>query len=263
MNKPVKKKRWKYNEILAILVVIWFAIAWFIGKQKSSENLVPFLTKAIPEAVDFKKVSSNVSQAIASDGKTLGFISTGEASGYGGPVNVVIAIDTVGNTTHLAVSNHRETPTCFDKTIKTDLLKNLVKTNSKDKIQIDEDIDGVAGATYTARAIIQSTQQAVHQVGRSVFNLEIPEDKRTIQFGFPEILLLVLFLVAFLQRKYFKGKTRNIIRWLTLLTGMIFLGFIFNRPYVLAHVNMVILGYFPAWEHTHLLVYTYCWFVTI
>jgi NosR/NirI family nitrous oxide reductase transcriptional regulator len=254
MNKSVIKSRWKYNEILAILVVIWFAIAWFIGKQKSSENLTPFLAKAIPEAVDFKKISGDVSQAIASDGKVLGYISVGEASGYGGPLDVVVAIDSIGNTTSLAISTHRETPTFFDKTIKTDLLKKLVKTNTNDLIKLDEDIDGVAGATYTARAIIQSTQQAVHQAGRSVFELEIPEDKRSIQFGLPEILLIALFLIAFLQRKYFKGKTRNIIRWITLITGMIFLGFIYNRPYVLAHVNMVILGYFPAWD-THIYWY--------
>jgi NosR/NirI family nitrous oxide reductase transcriptional regulator len=250
----VRKSKWKYNELLAIGVVIWFAIAWFIGKQKSSENLVPFLTKAIPEAVDFKKTSGNVSQAIDSNGKILGYISVGEASGYGGPLDVVVAIDSIGNTTSLAISTHRETPTFFDKTIKTDLLKKLVKTNANDLIKLDEDIDGVAGATYTARAIIQSTQQAVHQVGRTIFKLEIPEDERKIQFGLPEVLLIVLFLVAFLQRKYFKGKTRNIIRWITLLTGMIFLGFIYNRPYVLAHVNMVILGYFPAWD-THIYWY--------
>ena len=57
-----------------------------------------------------------------------------------------------------------------------------------------------------------------------------------------------------MQRKYFKGKTRNIIRWITLITGLIFLGFIYNRPYVLAHVNMVLLGYFPAWD-THIYWY--------
>ena len=92
------------------------------------------------------------------------------------------------------------------------------------------------------------------QVGRSAFDSDIPKDKRTIQFGLPEILLLTLFLVAFLQRKYFKGPTSNIIRWITLLTGMILLGFIYNRPFVLAHVNMVLLGYFPAWD-THIYWY--------
>lgn len=254
MTTTIRNIKWRYNEILAVIVVVWFIVAWFIGKQRSSESLEPFFTLAIPEATDFRSISANTLEAISADGKTLGYISSGEASGYGGPLDVAIAIDTSGHTASLAVLNHRETPTFFDKTIKTDLLKNLVKTKIDDKIKMDEDIDGIAGATYTARAIIQSTQQAAHQVGRSAFSSDIPKDERTILFGLPEILLLILFLVAFLQRKYFKGSTRNIIRWITLIVGVIFIGFIYNRPFVLAHVNMVLLGYFPAWD-THIYWY--------
>lgn len=254
MNKVNEKPKWKYNEILAILVVIWFVVAWFIGKQKASGSLEPFISMAFPEAVDTNNSSNNVIEARSGDGIILGYISVGEASGYGGPLGVVLAMDTAGNTSSLAVVNHRETPTFFDKTLKSGILKKLVKTKTDDRIKMDEDIDGLAGATYTARALIQSTQQAVHQIGRNKLNLEIPQDKRDIQFGLPEILLFVLFLIAFLQRKYFKGKTRNIIRWTTLITGMIFLGFIYNRPFVLAHVNMAILGYFPDW-HTHIYWY--------
>lgn len=254
MKKVTKKPKWKYNEILAIVVVIWFAVAWFIGKQKASGSLEPFISMAFPEAVDTNTSSNNVIEARSADGLVLGYISVGEASGYGGPLSVVLAMDTAGNTSSLAVVDHRETPTFFDKTIKSGILKNLVKTKAYDPIKMDEDIDGLSGATYTARALIQSSQQAAHQIGRTKLNLEIPEDKREIQFGLPEILLIVLFLIAVLQRKYFKGKTRNIIRWTTLITGMIFLGFIYNRPFVLAHVNMVILGYFPDW-HTHIYWY--------
>ena len=254
MNKVTKKPKWKYNEILAILVVIWFAIAWFIGKQKASGSLDPFISMAFPEAVDTNTSSNNVIEARSADGLVLGYISVGEASGYGGPLSVILAMDTAGNTSSLAVVDHRETPTFFDKTIKSGILKNIVKTKAYDPIKMDEDIDGLSGATYTARALIQSSQQAAHQIGRTKLNLEIPEDKREIQFGLPEILLIVLFLIAVLQRKYFKGKTRNIIRWATLITGMIFLGFIYNRPFVLAHVNMAILGYFPDW-HTHIYWY--------
>lgn len=254
MNKVTKKPRWKYNEILAIVVVIWFAIAWFIGKQKASSELAPFIAMTFPEVFEAKTTDNNVIEARSADGIILGYISVGEASGYGGPLSVVLAIDTAGNTSSLAVVNHRETPTFFDKTIKSGILKKLVKTKAVDQIKIDEDIDGLSGATFTARALIQSTQQAAHQIGRTKLKLDIPEDKRDIQFGLPELLLIVLFLIAFLQRKYFKGKTRNIIRWTTLITGMIFLGFIYNRPFVLAHVNMAILGYFPDW-HTHIYWY--------
>jgi uncharacterized protein with FMN-binding domain len=253
MNKIRGKAKWKYNELLAIVVIIWFAIAWFIGKQNSSSDLDPFISMAFPGAVNINSLSNNVAEVSSESGNTLGYISGAEASGYGGPLSMVVAIDTSGNTASLAVVNHRETPTFFDKTIKSGLLNQLVKTKVDDQIQMDDDIDGVSGATYTTRAIIQSTRKAAHQVGASL-NIDVPEDSRSIQFGFPEILLMALFLVAILQRKYFKGKVRNIIRWITLITGMIFLGFVYNRPFVLAHVDMVLLGYFPAWD-THIYWY--------
>lgn len=254
MNRLTNKRPWKYNEVLAILVVFWFMIAWFIGKQRSTDNIQPFISLAFTEDSSYESIGDNITEVRNNNGATLGYVSTGEASGYGGPLSVVLAIDTTGITSSLAILTHRETPTFFEKATKSDILKSLVKTNIDDVIVFGEDFDGVTGATYTTRAIIQSTQQAVHQVSRSVFHRDMPKDKRNIQFGLPEILLLVLFLTAFLQRIFFKGKVRNIIRWITLLTGMVFLGFVFNQPYVLAHVDMVLLGYFPAYD-THIYWY--------
>ncbi len=40
------------------------------------------------------------------------------------------------------------------------------------------------------------------------------------------------------------------MRWTTLLGGLVFLGFAFNSSFVLAHINMVLLGYWPEWQ-TH------------
>ena len=251
-NNP--RSKWRYNEILAIIVVLWFVVAWFIGKQRASTDLDPFISLAFPGVVEIIPSSNNIIEVKSAEGDLLGYISMGEASGYGGPLSVVVAVDSSGNTSSLAVENHRETPTFFNKTIKSNLLDALVKTNVADPIKLDEDIDGVSGATYTARAIIQSAQQAVHNVGREALDAEIPVDHRKILFGFSEILLVILFLVAILQRRYFTGKVRNRIRWVTLITGMIFLGFIYNRPFVLAHVNMVLLGYFPALD-THIYWY--------
>ncbi len=253
MNRNNLKSKWRYNEILAIIVVIWFVVAWFIGKERASTDLDPFISLAFPGAIEIIPTSNNILEVKSAEGVLLGYVSTGEASGYGGPLSTVVAVDSSGNTSSLAVVNHRETPIFFDKSYKSGLLNQLVKTKVDDQIQMDDDIDGVAGATYTTRAIIQSTRKAAHQVGASI-NLDVPEDTRSIQFGFPEILLTALFLVAILQRKYFKGKVSNTVRWITLITGMIFLGFVYNRPFVLAHVDMVLLGYFPAWD-THIYWY--------
>ncbi len=254
MASFLKKPKWTRNEILAILVVIWFAAAWFIGKQRATDDFGPYYELAFPEGSSFSSPKDDIVKVKNEDGLIIGYTSIGTASGYGGPLSVIIASDTSGEVTSLSVLNHRETPTFFHKTIKTSILKTLVKSKLDSPLKLNEDIDGVSGATYTSNALIQSTQQAAHAIGREKFEMNIEEDKRSIQFGIPEVLLILLFLTAFIQRKYMKGKTRKIIRWATLLIGLIFLGFVFNRPFVLAHVNMVLLGYFPAIE-THIYWY--------
>ena len=39
-----------------------------------------------------------------------------------------------------------------------------------------------------------------------------------------------------------------------MIVGLVFLGFVFNSQFVLTHINMVLLGYWPDW-HTHLFWY--------
>ena len=253
MNKVANRKRWKYNEVLAILVVIWFATAWFIGKQISPDNIEPFVEIAFPDNSIYQLVGNGLAE-VTKDTETIGYIAIGEASGYGGPLQVIMALDTIGNTSSMAILSHRETPVFFEKTTRSDILKDLVRSNIGDAIVYSEDIDAVSGATFTSRAIVQSVQNALNQSGKDIFNLDIVGEKEHIQFGFPEILLILLFLSAFVQRKLFKGKTRKIIRWFTLITGMIFIGFVFNQPFVLSHINMVLLGYFPA-INTHIYWY--------
>jgi hypothetical protein len=134
------------------------------------------------------------------------------------------------------------------------LLDGLVRKKYSDAIMLDVDVDAVSGATYTSRAVTQSVGQAVHAVARAELNLTVPPEQREIVFGLPEIVLLALFATAVLQRRLLKGKQRKVARWITMLVGLVFLGFAFNSQFVLTHINMVLLGYWPDWQ-THLFWY--------
>jgi polyferredoxin len=73
--------------------------------------------------------------------------------------------------------------------------------------------------------------------------------------GVPEIVLIALFALGIAQRRIrVRKELRSRLRWATLLTGLVVLGFVYNRPFVLAHINMVLIGYWPEWQ-TH--VYWY------
>jgi hypothetical protein len=120
---------------------------------------------------------------------------------------------------------------------------------------LGEDVDAVSGATFTSRGLTQSVHRAVRNIATGRLKLEVPPKERHIVFGIPEMVLIVLFIVGIAQRRIrVRKKLRSQLRWVTLLTGLVALGFLYNRPFVLAHINMVLIGYWPEWQ-THLFWY--------
>ncbi|MGI9516036.1 MAG: FMN-binding protein [Pirellulaceae bacterium] len=249
-NKP----RWKTPEIIAIVVVIWFVVCWFIGSSRAGRGLEPFFELAYPEAERFDRINDLRFRALDAEGRTLGYVATNTASGFGGPLQIAIAVTPEGEAESLAVVTHRETPAFVDRLKRERFLEKLVKKNHSGSISIDADVDAVSGATYTSRALTQAVRKSVDGVAADELKLEVPKERRGINFGLPEIVLLALFATAVIQRRYLKGKQRNVARWITMLVGLVFLGFVLNSQFILAHINMVLLGYWPDW-HTHIFWY--------
>lgn len=255
VNQPKRRRpSWSVRETLSVLVVVWFIVCWFIGRGRSTEDLDPFFERAYPNAERFDRVSDEILRAVGREDRTIGYVGIGAASGYGGPLQVAVAVTPEGRIQSLAVVEHRETPTFFSRVLQDGILASLAGKKHSDPIRLDEDVDSTTGATYTCHALTQSVQRSVRAVARSELDLQVPADDTEIVFGLPEIVLLALFVTAVVQRRMLKGKQRKAVRWITLVVGLIFLGFVFNSQFVLAHINMVLLGYWPEWR-THLFWY--------
>jgi NosR/NirI family nitrous oxide reductase transcriptional regulator len=255
LNQPQKRKSlWSTREILSLVVVIWFVICWFIGNSRTGLGLHPFFDLAYPNADRFERINDEMFRAVDPDGQTLGYVATGTSSGYAGPLKVAVAVTLTGEIDSLAIVEHRETPAFVGRVKQSRLLDELIRKKHSDPISLDADVDAVSGATYTSRALTQSVGLAVHSVASEELNLNVPPEDRAVVFGLPEMLLIALFATAVVQRRLLKGKQRNIARWVTMIVGLVFLGFVFNSPFVLAHINMVLLGYWPDWR-THIFWY--------
>ena len=78
--------------------------------------------------------------------------------------------------------------------------------------------------------------------------LPVPKEMSpNIQFGIPEISLIGLYVVGYFghQRKF---KYTKQARWLSMLVGMIVLGFIYTRPLTLSDISKFLLGFWPQWQ---------------
>jgi uncharacterized protein with FMN-binding domain len=254
-SPPGRKRRaFDRHDWIRLGVLLWFVACWIVGSSRGQVDLSPFFELAYPGA-EVVTISKELRRAEGPDGSVLGFVSVGVASGYGGPLSVAVAVDPSGKAASLAVVHHRETPSFFDRVARTKFLERLVGRSHDDSLVLGEDIDGISGATYTSLGLSQAVRRAVRTVAEGPLDLPVPEIERRIVFGAPELVLIGLFAVGVAQRRIrVKKQLRSRIRWVTLLTGLVALGFLYNRPFVLAHINMVLLGYWPEWQ-THLYWY--------
>jgi len=240
----------RLEHILALVAIGLIALAWFIGLSKSEADLEPFLKRAIPEAGYIEQIQGNVYSAWDNPNKDnlLGYISPGNADGYGGALKVVVAVSIEGTVLGLEVVEHKETFSFFRRVLRSSLVDSLKDKSYADSFVIGQDIDGITGATYSVRALADAVKNASRQVATKALNFPaIEEPSPKVQFGTPEIVLLVLFLLGLVAR-HKRFKPTNVARWISMLAGIGILGFLLNKPFTLVLINKLLLGYWPKWQ---------------
>lgn len=252
-RKPKSGTKKKRERFIAGISIILIVAAWFFGKYRENTDIEPFLYQAMPNVEHLEK-TANGNFAAYIEEQLIGYVTVGEGSGYGGPIQIAVATDMKGKIKGLAVVRHIETPSFFDRVDKNGLISRLVGMRYGDGFNIEQDIDGVSGATYTSRGIAKAVMSGSRDIAKEELSLAIPlQASAEIKFGIPEVILLVLFSVGTIGRKFSSRHTKK-MRWFSMLTGMIVLGFIYTSPMTISLINKMLIGFWPDW-HTHLYWY--------
>ena len=251
MKLEDKKKRSKHlDRTLAIIALVIVVAAWFIGAFRAEAELSSFLKQALPEAGHFERISSE-NYAAWKDSKKerlIGYVTTGTAHGYGGEMRMAVGVSPDGNVIGLAVIEHKETSSFFRRVLKRDFIKSLIGKAYSDPFFLDQDVDGVTGATYSSRALADAVRRASRKVATKNLGFSpIPEPSPQVQFGFPEAVLVALFAIGIVVRlRSFKYK--KAARWVSMLMRLAVLGFIYNKPLTIVVINKMLLGFWPEWQ---------------
>ena len=247
-----KKRREKFLGLVAICSLI---IAGVLGFVRSTGDLDYQVSSVIPEGCLAKPIGEGrfivypLDSAVA-----VGYVSIESTGGYSKDLVIAIFIDTVGRVADLEILRHNETPSFIKKVRRKGLLKDLHGILYSSSFDEADDIDVVTGATYTSLAIIESVKKGSRHIAREELGLDVPaEMASTFRLGIPEIALVLLYAIA-LFGVYTKFKYRKVLRWFTLLAGLLILGFWFAVPLTLGRINSFFIGFWPDW-HTHLYWY--------
>lgn len=243
-----QKRRQGIATLSAFAILV---IAWLIG-QLSATAAVPldvYVGEVLPDADRIELGDGGLFTGYTGD-TIIGYAMAGTASGYGGPMVMLVGTDPDGSITAVTMINHGETPNFLAQLDRAGYYDQFTGASYSDTLLIGEDIDGVSGATLSSEAVAQAIRLAVRGVAANAIpDAEIPPDVRPIHFGAPEITLLALFVVSFfLHRLKHRPSLKRIGRWAVLLTGLVVLGFIFNKPFTLSNVVTLISGWWPDWQ---------------
>ncbi len=246
----------KIERIIGVLAFMTIVAAWIIGSSNSHFDLESVLSRVMPQAERFEKLDSRTYAVYLSKSPDalIGYVTTGEANGFSGPLKVAVAVDLQGKMLALDVVDHRETPAWFERVKASSFLDSMMGKSYADPFQINEDIDGVTGATFTTRAIAESVLQGSRRIAADQLGFETPPITASeINFGFRESILILLFVLVFVAHRRGFRYTRQ-LRRLSLTVGLVTLGFLYNSPLSLAYINKFLLGFWPEWQ-THLYWY--------
>lgn len=99
-------------------------------------------------------------QGLDQQGEITGYAFVGEGNGYGGAVRVLVGVDQVTNAIlNVKILAHTETPGLGDRIESESFRSQFVDKKLADPIKLNQDIDGISGATVSSRAVSEAVRK--------------------------------------------------------------------------------------------------------
>ena len=235
------RRRSRLLGILLAALLLALALAW--GRTRAAPELEPLVREIFPGASTFQ-VQRGVHHAYDPSGALLGWAATGEARGYGGPLSLLVGIDTLGAVAGIRVVEQRETP-IFWRMARVPEYFRSITGRRYDELEYDyRSVVSVTGATLSTDAIVEGVRGAVARVAGEAFDVRIPIPSKPFEFGFLEITVLALFAVGVAGHRL-RGPVRRRLRWAAQITGLVVLGFWKDSPITLSKIAAFLSGFFP------------------
>jgi uncharacterized protein with FMN-binding domain len=234
--KAARRQRW--ISLAAFLILVG---AWLFGYVNTRDSIAPSAASVLPGAVRIEPRGA-LFAGYDSAGALVGYAAASSAPGYGGPVMLLVGVNPDGAIIGVQVVTHRETPGFFRVLERDQYYEQFLGQTPADNLTLGQGIDGVSGATLSAEAVAQSIRDALRTVAGQELGVSMPPDEIPVKFGAPEIVLIGLFIAGFFAHRTRHKHAKKWLRWGTLITGMIALGFIYNKPFTVAHVTSFLAG---------------------
>lgn len=248
-REPSKRQQQQRRERWLIVGTVLLVItAWIYGYLTSGADVTPLVKNVLPGASTIQPEGSLFAGYDAA-GELVGYAGVGSAPGYGGPIEMLVGVDANGVILGAMIVKQRESPGFFRLVENSELITGLAERSVTEPLQLGEDLDAVTGATVSAEGVASAVRLAVRDIAAAKLNTPLPPEKRSLQVGAPELILLLLFTSGYVGHKLKGGVWKQRVRWGTLIAGMVFIGFVYTAPLTITMFISLLSGYWPDWHN--------------
>lgn len=228
------------ESILAVLIVFG---AWLYGFLNTRSPVEPLVPNVLP-GTQRVEAEGDIFTAYNKDNQVLGYAASADATGYGGPVFLLVGVDPQGEIAGVQVIEQRETPGFYSLLSDRQFIQGFLGQYADQPFVLGQDVDSISGATLSAGAVAQAIHNAAQKIKTGALEPTAPG----IRFGLPEIALLAMFAGSLTLPRLKNRRSRNILYWGLLLTSIVIIGFMLNQPLTLANFASFLAGYWPTWQ---------------
>jgi hypothetical protein len=165
-----------------------------------------------------------------------------EGQGYGGPFVMGIRIMEDAKIHEIMPLEHKETPAFAKKIEDAKYRDQFIGKSVGNDFIVGVDINAVSGATVTTMAAAEAIRNGAHLAAVQKFKLEPKWKSVPWKFGLDEILILALFVLAFVPQIYNKKPWKYIYMAATIAI----VGFYLNASISVGNIAGLVLGYIPG-----------------
>ena len=245
IETPVEKSRLasgirtglRYTAYAALL------LAFIYGKATSKKDYEGMVRSHFPDT-SLTKVNESplVFQLGENKGDMGNYVMIQEGQGYGGPFVIGVRIMDDARIHEVMLLDSRETP-AFLKMIQDDQFEaQFIGKHVSDDFIVGIDVDAVSRATISTMAGTEAIRRGAHTAATQYFKLNPEWQKVPWKLGLGEILIVVIFILAFISKIH----SQKILKYIYLIATIGVVGFYFNASISIGNLSGLLMGYIPG-----------------
>ena len=217
--------------------------AFIFGKATSKQDYEGMVKTHFPD-VSLTKVNESplVFQLGERKGDMGNYVMIQEGQGYGGPFVIGVRIMDDARLQEVILLDSRETPAFLKMIQDAQFDKQFIGKHVSDDFRVGVDIDAVSRATISTMAATEAVRRGSHTAATQYFKLKPEWKKVPWKLGLGEILIVMLFILAFISKIH----SHKILKYLYLIATIGVVGFYLNASISIGNLSGLLMGYIPG-----------------